>query len=110
MEPREPGPYRIDRDGPEIVIRARSDLISSEEIINILDLVLLQKWSEDLSLSDAEIETLAKEAKHSMWQRLRPMVEKKLARRMGDEDHLSNPETPAFVNSSTEDPHTESTE
>jgi len=73
-------PYRIDRDGPEIVIRVRSDLISREEMIDVLDLVLLQKWSEELSLSDTEIEALAKEAKHSMRQRLRPMVEEKLER------------------------------
>jgi len=58
----------------------RSDLISREEMIDVLDLVLLQKWSEELSLSDTEIEALAKEAKHSMRQRLRPMVEEKLER------------------------------
>jgi hypothetical protein len=73
-------PYRVDHDGSEIIIRVRSDLISREEMINLLDSVLLQKFCEDLSLSEAEIEALAKEAKRSMWQRLRPMVEERLER------------------------------
>jgi hypothetical protein len=73
-------PYRVDHDGSEIIIRVRSDLISREEMIDLLDFILLQKFCEDLSLSDAEIEALAKDAKRSIWQRLRPMVEEKLER------------------------------
>jgi hypothetical protein len=46
----------VDHDGSEIIIRVRSDLVSREEMIDLLDYVLLQKFCEDLSLSDAEIE------------------------------------------------------
>ncbi|HVG44483.1 MAG TPA: hypothetical protein VM890_07125 [Longimicrobium sp.] len=71
-------PYHVEHQGNEIVIRFSSDLLSREEVIEVLDYALLQKHARELALSDDEIAELAKEAKRSMWERLRPMVEEKL--------------------------------
>jgi hypothetical protein len=71
-------PYRVDQQGKEIVIRVSSDLMSREEMMDLLDYIFLENFRQKAALSDEEIEALAKEAKHSMWERLRPMVEEKL--------------------------------
>src|SRR3954469_2049291 len=71
-------PYRVEHDDNEIIIRFSSDLLSREEVIDLLDSALVQKHARELALTDAEIAELAKEAKRSMWERLRPMVEEKL--------------------------------
>ena len=73
-------PYRIDREGNDIVVRVSSDLLSREEMISVLDLALIRKNARELALTDDEINALAKEAKRSAWERLRPMVEEKLGR------------------------------
>jgi hypothetical protein len=71
-------PYRVEHQGNEIIIRFSSDLMSREEVIDVLDYALLQKHARNLALSDDEIAELAKQANRSMWERLRPMVEEKL--------------------------------
>lgn len=71
-------PYRIDQQGNEIVIRVSSDLMSREEMVDLLDYIFLENIRQKASLSDEEVEALAKEVKRSAWERLRPMVEEKL--------------------------------
>lgn len=71
-------PYRVDEQGDEIVIRVSSGLMSREEMVDLLDHIFLESVRQKASLSDEEIEALAKEVKRSAWERLRPMVEEKL--------------------------------
>ncbi|MFL5540913.1 MAG: hypothetical protein ACJ8J0_18115 [Longimicrobiaceae bacterium] len=71
-------PYRVDEQGDEIVIRVSSGLMSREEMVDLLDHILLENVRQKASLSDEEIEALAKAVKRSAWERLRPMVEAKL--------------------------------
>ena len=71
-------PYHVEHQGNEIIIRFSSDLMTREEVIDILDYALLQKHARELALSEDEIAELAKQAKRSAWERLRPMVEEKL--------------------------------
>jgi hypothetical protein len=71
-------PYRVEHQGNEIIIRFSSDLMSREEVIEILDYIFLEGVRQKASLSDAEVESLAKDANRSTWERLRPMVEEKL--------------------------------
>ena len=71
-------PYRVDQQGKEIVIRVSSDLMSREEMVDLLDYIYLENIRQKASLSDAEVEALAKDANRSAWERLRPMVEEKL--------------------------------
>lgn len=71
-------PYRVDQQGKEIVIRVSSDLMSREEMVDLLDYIFLENVRQKASLTPEEIEGLASEAKRSAWERLRPMVEKKL--------------------------------
>lgn len=71
-------PYRVDHQGKEIVVRVSSDLMSREEMMDLLDYIFLENIRQKASLTEAEIEQLAKEAKRSAWERLRPMVEEKL--------------------------------
>jgi hypothetical protein len=75
-------PYRVEHKDNEIIIRFSSDLLSRDEVIDILDCALLQKHARELALSDDEIAELAKEANRSMWERLRPMVEQKIGKRL----------------------------
>lgn len=71
-------PYRVDQQGKEIVIRVSSDLMSREEMVDLLDYIFLENVRQKASLSEAEIAALAKEVKRSVWERVRPMVEEKL--------------------------------
>jgi hypothetical protein len=71
-------PYRVDYQGDELVVRVSSDLMSREEMMDLLDYIFLENVRQKASLSDAEVEALAKEANRSAWERLRPMVEEKL--------------------------------
>jgi len=71
-------PYRVDQQGKEIVVRVSSDLMSREEMVDLLDYIFLENVRQKASLSPEEIEVLAKEVKRSAWERLRPMVEEKL--------------------------------
>jgi hypothetical protein len=74
-------PFTVNQDGKEIIIRVRSDLMSRDELESLLDCAFLQKFAKTLALSEAEIQEMAKEAKRSAWERLRPMVEAKLRER-----------------------------
>jgi hypothetical protein len=71
-------PYRVDQQGKELVIRVSSDLMSREEMMDLLDYIFLENVRRKASLSEAEVAALAKDANRSAWARLRPMVEEKL--------------------------------
>lgn len=71
-------PYRVDQQGKEIVIRVSSDLMSRDEMVDLLDYIFLENVRQKASLSEEEIEALAKDANRAAWERLRPMVEEKL--------------------------------
>jgi hypothetical protein len=71
-------PYRVDHQGKEIVVRVNSDLMSREEMMDLLDFIFLESLRQKASLSADEVAQLSGEANRSAWERLRPMVEEKL--------------------------------
>ena len=71
-------PYRVEHQGSEIVVRVNSELMSREEMMDLLDFIYLENIRQKASLSDAEIEQLSNEVKRSAWKKIRPMVEEKL--------------------------------
>jgi hypothetical protein len=74
-------PYRVEYQGNDLVVRVSSDLMSREEMIDLLDYIFLENVRQKASLSDAEVEAMAKDANRSAWERLRPMVEERVGRR-----------------------------
>ncbi|HKP76636.1 MAG TPA: hypothetical protein VJT67_13995 [Longimicrobiaceae bacterium] len=71
-------PYRVEHQGNEIVVRVNSELMSREELMDILDFIYLESIRQKASLSEDEIEELSRMVKRSAWKKLRPMVEEKL--------------------------------
>ncbi|HSU14283.1 hypothetical protein [Longimicrobium sp.] len=72
-------PYSVARDGDDIVVRMRADFFTREELSDFLDWVVLENIRRKASLSDEQIAELADEVDGAVWERLRPMVEEKLA-------------------------------
>jgi hypothetical protein len=72
-------PYRVEYKGNELVVRLSSDLMSREEMV---DYIFLENVRQKASLSDVEVAALAKDANRSAWERLRPMVEERVGRRL----------------------------
>lgn len=69
--------YRLDYENDDLVIRIPSTLLSRDRVSQFLDYLILEQGSRELNLGEDEIAGLAKEAKRSAWDRLRPMVEEK---------------------------------
>jgi hypothetical protein len=69
--------YRLDYEDDDLVIRIPSALLSRDRVSQFLDYLILEQGSRELGLSEDEIAGLAREAKRSTWERLRPMVEEK---------------------------------
>ncbi|HEV7589787.1 MAG TPA: hypothetical protein VGO40_16850 [Longimicrobium sp.] len=53
--------------------------MSREEMV---DYIFLENVRQKASLSDVEVAALAKDANRSAWERLRPMVEERVGRRL----------------------------
>jgi hypothetical protein len=69
--------YRLDYENDDLVIRIPSALLSRDRVSQFLDYLILEQGSRELALTEGEIADLAREAKRSSWERLRPMVEEK---------------------------------
>lgn len=69
--------YRLAYEEDDLVIRIPSTLISRDRVSQFLDYLILEQGSRELGLTDDEVTGLAREAKRSAWERLRPMVEEK---------------------------------
>lgn len=67
--------YRLDYEENDLVIRIPSALLSQDRVSQFLDYLILEQGSRELGLTEDEVAALAREAKRSAWERLRPMVE-----------------------------------
>ena len=69
--------YRLDYEEDDLVIRIPSALLNRDRVSQFLDYLILEQGSRELGLTEDEVTGLAREAKRSAWERLRPMVEEK---------------------------------
>lgn len=67
--------YRLDYEEDDLVIRIPSALLDRNRVSQFLDYLILEQGSRELGLTEDEVAGLAREAKHSAWERLRPMAE-----------------------------------
>ena len=69
---------RIETQDDDYVIRVRRDSIDPEIVSRFFEWLLLEAGSRKFDMSGAEIATFADEVDRAAWERIRPMVEKKL--------------------------------
>lgn len=70
--------FTVGREGQDLVLRFPLDLVSPDEMTELVDYFFLEYIRRKSSLSDEQVAELADEIDQGVWERLRPMVEAKL--------------------------------